>query len=203
MREQATFSGWDFTAVWSIDESSSYPWLRTNEQSPHPGAQPAAQNNPPSKSELVFPANGQTGLGSTVTFKWRPATDPNGDTISYDIYYCLDPAPLTHCSARQVASFDKARNTFYAGFGYAGLGLILAGVILGTRPRKMMLLLLAAMAITGIFVISCGNKESNDEGLLTYKATDINAAKTYYWAIVAKDDKGEATASDVWSFVSE
>jgi filamentous hemagglutinin family protein len=39
MKDQANFSGWDFTNTWNIDSGSyiSYPYLRANEQSPHPG----------------------------------------------------------------------------------------------------------------------------------------------------------------------
>lgn len=37
MKQQATFIGWDFTNTWAIDEEKSYPYLRTNEQKPHPG----------------------------------------------------------------------------------------------------------------------------------------------------------------------
>ncbi len=31
MKQQASFSGWDFTNVWGIDEGASYPYLRANE----------------------------------------------------------------------------------------------------------------------------------------------------------------------------
>lgn len=37
MKTQSTFVNWDFTNVWAIDEGKSYPYLRTNEQVPHPG----------------------------------------------------------------------------------------------------------------------------------------------------------------------
>ncbi len=37
MKQQATFINWDFTNTWAIDEGKSYPYLRTNEQIPHPG----------------------------------------------------------------------------------------------------------------------------------------------------------------------
>lgn len=47
MKKKATFTtsvwasaapGWDFDSVWAIDEGSSTPYLRNNEQVPHPGA---------------------------------------------------------------------------------------------------------------------------------------------------------------------
>jgi len=37
LKKQSTFTGWDFTSVWAIDEGKSYPYLRANEQIPHPG----------------------------------------------------------------------------------------------------------------------------------------------------------------------
>jgi prepilin-type N-terminal cleavage/methylation domain-containing protein len=37
MKQQSTFTGWDFTNIWAIDEGVSYPYLRSNEQIPHPG----------------------------------------------------------------------------------------------------------------------------------------------------------------------
>jgi filamentous hemagglutinin family protein len=37
MKQQANFTGWDFGATWNIDAGSSYPYLRANEQIPHPG----------------------------------------------------------------------------------------------------------------------------------------------------------------------
>lgn len=37
MKTQSTFVNWDFTNVWAIDEGKSYPYLRVNEQKPHPG----------------------------------------------------------------------------------------------------------------------------------------------------------------------
>lgn len=36
LKQQALFSDWDFTTVWNIDENSSFPYLRNNEQISHP-----------------------------------------------------------------------------------------------------------------------------------------------------------------------
>jgi filamentous hemagglutinin family protein len=39
MKNRDNFSGWDFTEIWNIDTGGaiSYPYLRSNEQNPHPG----------------------------------------------------------------------------------------------------------------------------------------------------------------------
>ncbi len=38
MKQQASFTGWDFSTVWNIDEGASFPYLRANTQNPHPTA---------------------------------------------------------------------------------------------------------------------------------------------------------------------
>lgn len=37
MKLENSYSGWDFDAVWDIEEEVSYPYLQLNEQVPHPG----------------------------------------------------------------------------------------------------------------------------------------------------------------------
>jgi prepilin-type N-terminal cleavage/methylation domain-containing protein len=36
MKQQSTFSGWNFNDIWQINEGQSYPYFRNNEQAPHP-----------------------------------------------------------------------------------------------------------------------------------------------------------------------
>jgi filamentous hemagglutinin family protein len=36
MANSSNYNGWDFTTVWNIDSTTSYPYLRANEQTPHP-----------------------------------------------------------------------------------------------------------------------------------------------------------------------
>lgn len=40
MREQTSFSGWDFSGTWAIEEAHSYPYLQGNIGSPLPGYNP-------------------------------------------------------------------------------------------------------------------------------------------------------------------
>lgn len=37
MKDQSSFNGWDFSGVWGIQEHYAYPYLKNNEQTPHPG----------------------------------------------------------------------------------------------------------------------------------------------------------------------
>ena len=36
MKAQSTFTDWNFSGIWSINEGSSYPYISTNEQTPYP-----------------------------------------------------------------------------------------------------------------------------------------------------------------------
>ncbi|MFW6034807.1 MAG: hypothetical protein ACOCRZ_00995, partial [Halothermotrichaceae bacterium] len=36
MKQEATYQGWDFSGTWMIDEDTSYPYLRDNQQEPVP-----------------------------------------------------------------------------------------------------------------------------------------------------------------------
>ncbi|MDO8466312.1 MAG: GLUG motif-containing protein [Gallionella sp.] len=62
MKQQANFSGWDFTNIWNIDEGASFPYLRANTQNPHP-----AQANSPSVSA---PATTATKNTYTAVQEW-------------------------------------------------------------------------------------------------------------------------------------
>jgi hypothetical protein len=60
MRTQNSFVGFDFTTIWQIDESRSFPYLRNNTQSPSPGNSPT----------LDGPENGLTGVPVLPEFTW-------------------------------------------------------------------------------------------------------------------------------------
>jgi len=36
LKQEASFTGWDFSSVWDINESNTFPFLRTSEQTSHP-----------------------------------------------------------------------------------------------------------------------------------------------------------------------
>ncbi len=81
-------------------------------------------NNPPSVPELVYPENARTGLGTTVTFRWKGSTDPDGDPVTYDLYVCEDPDLLNNCVPVEVASLDyQGQSLFYASISDFGFRL--------------------------------------------------------------------------------
>ncbi len=161
----------------------------------------AAVNNPPSSPNLVSPADGQQGLATSVTLQWQPATDPDGDTVSYDVYNCLDPDPVNNCTSVAVAKLNRgADESSYrsAGVGYGGgaviLGLMLAG---GMYGRRRVALVIMTVVLSATFLASCHFDEDK-----TYTVSGLDTGSTYYWVVVANDGNGGEIPSAVWSYTT-
>jgi len=174
------------------------------------GAGLAVVNITPSSPALVSPTDGQQGLATSVTLKWQPATDSDGDTLSYDVYNCTDSDPVNNCTRQaQVTSLNKDRGNgaeLLANLGMGG-GIMILGVTLigGTRSRRQTVLLVVTIVLSSLLVsCSSGGGGSNDGGnninTKTYTVSALNAGTTYYWAVVANDGNGGETSSAVWSY---
>ena len=167
-------------------------------------------NNPPDKPQLVYPSNGQQSLPITVTLEWEPVTDPDGDTVSYDVYHCTSADPANNCAPAAVALQQKVsdNSTYFAGLSFGG-GVLIFGITLagGIRSRKRIALLIAVIAVTCALVASCGSGNNNghtpDDNNKTYTVSGLNSNTTYYWTVIAKDSNGGETQSDVWSFKTQ
>jgi CSLREA domain-containing protein len=154
-------------------------------------------NNPPAAPVLVFPTDGQTGLPTTVTFRWQAATDPDGDTVTYLINYCTNSG-FTSCSPVDVASL--------------GVGLILFGVVASGlwAGRKRVALLAITMICIGTLLIACGGDGGDDGGSppaptneVSYTVSGLSPSTTYYWKVIVDDGNGGSTESAVFSFTTQ
>ncbi|GBE00245.1 hypothetical protein BMS3Abin07_02294 [bacterium BMS3Abin07] len=165
-------------------------------------------NNAPSAPILVSPANNATGLGTTVDFTWQKSTDPDGDTVSYKLYYCEDQT-FTGCQPVGVASVGN-RGIFYAGTFGSGAGLLLFGIVFagGIKRRRKIAAIIVMIMIMGLLLVSCGGSSSNSTpppptNQVTHQITGLNAGSQYYWKVVADDGNGGRTDSAVWSFTTK
>jgi carbon monoxide dehydrogenase subunit G len=180
-------------------------------------------NNPPSNPHTVFPAHNQKGLGKAVEFKWKKSSDPDADTVVYDLYVCEDSALTIGCqSITHNIAFLVNDNVYYAGLNNYGTGLFLfiavsalTGIII-SRNRKV-LRIIAGILIIGTLLTACGAGElgvsgglltngstpssNNDE--LSYTISGLNSGTIYYWKVVAKDTSGGETESTISSFETE
>ncbi|GEM_PF-1446802 len=76
-----------------------------------------AGNNPPSIPTLQSPANGATNQSTTVTLSWT-CSDPDGDPLTYDVYFGMTNPPTIIVSSNQsstslVRSALDTASTYY------------------------------------------------------------------------------------------
>ena len=162
-------------------------------------------NTPPAAAALVYPANGQAGLGTSVVFRWQNAADPDSDSVTYHIYTCTDQT-FNMCSSVHVASAGLNR-IYLAGFGLYG-GVTIFGLVFAGRKwgkRAMLLVVVIAMLGAGGMLAACSGGGGGSGGATppaetSYTATGLSSASTYYWKVVSYDGKGGAADSAIWSF---
>ncbi len=166
---------------------------------------------PPTAPQLVAPANGATGLGTTVEFKWKKSTgSTEAATLAYTVVYCTDSAlttttmPTSCVSAPVAVANGDSKDMFYAG----GAGLLLIGVtfIGGLNGRKNVLLLLVIVALlAGGSIISCKKSDetlgNGDEMHATVSGLSTNT--TYYWRVDVTNGRSVVPSATVWSFKTQ
>lgn len=166
---------------------------------------PVASNQAPEIPTLVSPADGSNGVnGNTVTFKWNSVTDPDGDTVSYELYYCTD-ASFTGCAPTQVSSIAIGTETLMAGLG-GGTSLAMLGLV-GTASRRRRIVNAVILVAVSIAMTACGANLpplpiDNPSQTQSVSVTNLSAKTTYYWKVVATDSKGASSSSDTWGFTT-
>ncbi|RJQ14131.1 MAG: choice-of-anchor D domain-containing protein [Nitrospiraceae bacterium] len=169
----------------------------------------SADNNPPSSPELVYPANGQINMGTTLSFRWKNCTDPDLDQITYHFYYSEDP-DFIGVTSIQASAGNKT--VHYAG---TGLGLLLFGMVFAAdaRTRKKMFLLIVIITMFTMLFVSCGGGGGGGGGgnggggvtsdEVTRSVSGLETGTTYYWKVTVDDGKGGITESQVQRFTTQ
>jgi bacillopeptidase F len=156
-------------------------------------------NRPPEAPVLVYPNDGQAGLPTTVTFRWKRSSDPDGDTVTYELLVCPS-ADFSGCSPVKVAANGKgASATMFAALFLIG-GVAVAGA--GRRRR-----LATCAVLLALFAFSCGGDDGASFAIppdeAGYTATGLAANTTYYWKVSALDSNGGRAESATRSFSTE
>jgi|GEM_PF-666750 len=107
LKQQATFTGWNFSSVWGINENRSYPFLLDVTPQPGRAATPAA--NPPA---------GEVAAGTAVTLSCATAgaaiyyttdgNDPDTDSTVYTAPIVIDTAMTVKAVAVKEGMEDSA-----------------------------------------------------------------------------------------------
>ena len=71
-----------------------------------PEPEPIAQNNPPASFDLVAVTDNAVEVDVLPTFSWNTATDPDGDTVTYNLYL------NTGTEANQLYAENLTETTF-------------------------------------------------------------------------------------------
>ncbi len=166
-------------------------------------------NNPPTSPILVSPQNGETGLGRSVEFKWLPSSDPDGDTLSYELLVCETANYPSSCPVPTVVSKTiRPQTVFYT----ASSGFFLTGFIFMTSKtgrKKQRFWLRSLVLVIGILILSACNSGGGGSSTapstgggteLTSTVGSLLAETSYNWKITAKDGNGGVTDSLVRTF---
>jgi hypothetical protein len=161
-------------------------------------------NGAPNPPQLYSPAHGSTVPGTTVDLQWIKAKDEDGETVTYHVWYCTNPA-MVGCTPVDAPASPSLRDTL-AGLGGYGAGMLLAGIAIagGVRSRRKLFFFIAVLLISGMAITACG-KKSSDSGIdpatiSTQHVTGLRAGSTYYWKVVADDGNGAQVPSETRSF---
>ncbi|MFV2056813.1 MAG: tandem-95 repeat protein [Thiohalomonadales bacterium] len=159
-------------------------------------------NRAPSAPVLIAPTDGENVTGSTVTFDWKASTDSDGDKVSYLVYYCND-INFSACDGKRIA--QTGNPLLLLSLSAPATGLFLFGIMLPAYQRRKwlmagttILLILWLSACSNAADEAGGSKKPTDLTFLNVNALEKNTQ--YYWKVVAQDEAGATSVSDVWSF---
>lgn len=152
-------------------------------------------NHSPTSATLISPADGETGLATSLTFRWLPGSDPDGDQVTYRVE--LHPA-----TPAGVAGWAWPSATI--------LGLMAGSGMLLLIPRRRRLLVPALFALSGslLFLAACGGGGGGGEATPasdthnSYQVTNLSPNTTYNWKVIATDSRGAETESATWHFTT-
>jgi len=163
--------------------------------------------------ELVSPVDGEINLPTSITFKWKKATDLDGDFVTYKI--CLrkgnDHFTDSDCNAvLQQSAHQSPRNKVGAihesplPIGGA-FGFLLGAVLIGNpRGRRRLFGLFAILIVTSSLLTACTDLPGGIEPeKISHTVSDLTPNTTYFWKVVAEDSKGGAAESTVRSFTTK
>jgi len=146
-------------------------------------------NTPPVAPKPLDPADGAT-VGTSVTFRWLPANDVDGDPVAQFLVYSPH-ADFSFATTREVETVPAVA---LATGGFL-LGALL--VVLAWRRRDMTVSLVIASLL--LVMVACGGgggggSESPAESQST-TVSGLVSGVSYYWKMVARDSHGAETQS--------
>jgi hypothetical protein len=148
-------------------------------------------NTAPDQPQLLSPADkARLPLGDRVILSWTPATDADGDRVQHRLLLADNP----------FFTDPQIFRTFSA----LALPLLLGGLGITAISGRRKNIFLPLLLLVVFWLSSCGGGGGGDnDTLVTDQAVDGLAAGTYYWKVLAEDDRGGSSESLVRSFTVE
>ncbi len=130
---------WGKRYYWKVEASDNYGGVTTSQVNSFT----TQENRAPNAPSVPSPYNYATNQPTTITLSWN-CSDPDGDAVTYDVYFGIDASSMTKVSINQSGS---------------------------------------TLNIGDLRTLSYGT--------------------TYYWKVVAKDNKGATTEGPEWKFTTQ
>ncbi|MFQ5542903.1 MAG: hypothetical protein ACE5FY_00970 [Nitrospiria bacterium] len=167
-------------------------------------------NSPPSPPQLISPDIDADGVPTDVVFRWLNGIDPDGDPVSHDLRVCEDTNFSIGCNESHVTKIDQ-KTVSFAGIETLGGSTLLffgAGMFfLKRRSQTVGILLLCGVIIAGV-LIGCGGGggsgsiSAGEKKELAQEITGLKTNTPYFWKVIAKDNHGNETASQIRQFTT-
>lgn len=228
MKQQLSFSTWDFSTIWSIDEGVSYPYLK---------------NNPPviplEAPVLVSPADEATGFEDSVTLVWNMVSNADSytleraeteDFIDEGEPYSLEEGItdtsffISHLSPdltlywrvkavsadqesdwSEIFSFTSSENSSMPD----DIVMISPDDMADDQPLEI-IFTWHSDVFADEYELQLDEADTFTSPVATYTGTDttyttaaLSSGTTYYWRVRALSDYGEVAWGDVFSFTTE
>jgi hypothetical protein len=172
-------------------------------------------NFAPVAPEVISPLNGATAVGRPVVLRWKPSVDQDQDTVQYHLFLCnnqnfIGTAPNCRQNEPITPTAASVKGIYYASVAGGGMLFTLFGLSFaaGIKGRKKILLMIAVLVISGLFIVSCSSKSSDTPVVpapteLTFQVDNLAANVSYFWKMEADDGKGGVTTTPVMSFTTQ
>jgi hypothetical protein len=172
------------------------------------GSATPSTNEAPTKPALKSPVNGSENQPTTTTLRWGASDDPDGDTVTYNVFIGTEPS-FSGSEFTQLASSQTASYAVMFGLPQLIIALFLTfsiGMLVAIR-KDLRIFLVVVTIIAGLLMSSCGViKTKGDDNFATsqeyHKVSNLQHSTTYYWKVVADDGNGGQSESDLYTFTT-
>ncbi|HEX6191108.1 MAG TPA: hypothetical protein VFZ42_02035 [Chitinophagaceae bacterium] len=158
------------------------------------------RNTLPNPPKLIYPKDLDRTVSMPVDFKWDNATDKDGDPVTYKLsVWPVNDGPNNN-NAIDVSTKSGSRvgrNTAILITGVIGLLLLVIFYFSGKNKKPVHLILgliIVLIAMFGAYLL-CGRSTT-----LSYNFTNLQSGQAYYWKVIAEDNNGGVTESEMQRF---